>query len=120
MIVKPRECREFETASVGINGLETAIASVLQLVRNDTIKPLRFVEALSTAPARLIPDFEGGSLREGKRADVTVIDPNLRWILTEEALRSKSHNTPWLGRELTGRPTMTVVGGRVVYELERS
>ncbi len=112
--------REFETASVGINGLETAIASVLQLVRNDTIKPLRFVEALSTAPARLIPDFEGGSLREGKRADVTVIDPNLRWILTEEALRSKSHNTPWLGRELTGRPTMTVVGGRVVYELERS
>ncbi len=114
-----KDC-EFETAAVGINGLETAIASLLQLVRDEVIKPLRFVEALSAAPGRLIPDFEGGSLREGRRADVTVIDPDLRWILTEEALRSRSHNTPLLGRELTGRPSMTVVGGAVAYELERS
>ncbi len=114
-----KDC-EFETAAVGINGLETAIASLLQLVRDEVIKPLRFVEALSAAPGRLVPDFEGGSLREGRRADVTVIDPDLRWILTEEALRSKSHNTPLLGRELTGRPSMTVVGGAVAYELERS
>jgi len=114
-----KDC-EFEAAAVGINGLETAIASLLQLVRDGVMKPLRLVEALSTAPGRLIPDFEGGSLREGKRADITVIDPDLRWILSEEALRSKSHNTPLLGRELTGRPTMTVVGGAVAYELERS
>ena len=114
-----KDC-EFEAAAVGINGLETAIASLLQLVRDGVIKPLRLVEALSTAPGRLIPDFEGGSLREGKRADITVINPDLRWILGEEALRSKSHNTPLLGRELTGRPTMTVVRGEVVYELERS
>jgi dihydroorotase len=67
----------------------------------------------------LIPDFEGGSLREGKRADVTVIDPEARWILDEEALRSKSHNTPLLGRELLGRPFLTIVGGQIVYELER-
>ncbi len=114
-----KDC-EFEAASVGINGLETAIASLLELVRDDVIKPLRFVEALSAAPARLIPDFEGGSLREGRPGDVTVIDPDLRWIPSEEALRSKSHNTPWLGRELRGRPTMTVVAGAVAYELERS
>ena len=114
-----KDC-EFDAAAVGINGLETAIASLLQLVRDGVMKPLRLVEALSTAPGRLIPDFEGGSLREGKRADITVIDPDLRWILSEEALRSKSHNTPLLGRELTGRPTMTVVGGAVAYELERS
>jgi dihydroorotase len=114
-----KDC-EFEAAAFGINGLETAIASLLQLVRDGVIKPLRFVELLSTAPGRLIPDFEGGSLREGERADVTVIDPDLRWILSEEALRSKSHNTPLLGRELTGRPTMTVVRGEIAYELERS
>jgi len=49
---------------------------------------------------------------------VTVLDPEARWILEQEALRSKSHNTPLLGRELTGRPVMTIVGGEVVYELE--
>jgi len=87
------------------------------LVRDGVLKPLRFVETLSTAPARLIPDFEGGSLREGRRADVTLLDPEAQWILDKEALRSKSHNTPLLGRELMGRPVMTIVGGEVVHEL---
>ena len=111
-----KDC-EFEAASVGINGLESAIGSMLQLVRDGVLTPLRFVEALTSAPARLIPDFEGGALREGRRADVTVLDPEARWTLDQEALRSKSHNTPLLGRELTGRPVMTIVGGDVVYEL---
>ncbi len=111
-----KDC-EFEAASVGINGLETAIGSMFQLVRSGVLKPLRFVEALSTAPARLLPDFEGGSLKVGRRADITVLDPEARWILDKEALRSKSHNTPLLGRELTGRPVMTMVDGKVVYEL---
>ncbi|MGD8606979.1 MAG: dihydroorotase, partial [Myxococcales bacterium] len=101
-----KDC-EFEAASVGINGLESAVASMLQLVRDGTLRPLRLVETLSTAPARLIPDFEGGSLREGKRADVTVLDPEARWTLDKRALRSKSHNTPLLGRELRGRPSLT-------------
>lgn len=111
-----KDC-EFEAASLGINGLESAIGSMFQLVRDGVLKPMRFVEALTSAPARLIPDFEGGSLREGQRADVTVLDPEARWTLEQEALRSKSHNTPLLGRELTGRPVMTIVGGDVVYEL---
>jgi dihydroorotase len=112
-----KDC-EFEAASVGINGLESAIGSMFGLVRDGVLRPLRLVETLSTAPARLLPDFEGGSLREGRAADVTVLDPEARWILEQEALRSKSHNTPLLGRELTGRPIMTIVGGEVVYELE--
>ncbi|MGB5348338.1 MAG: amidohydrolase family protein, partial [Polyangiales bacterium] len=111
-----KDC-EFEAASVGINGLETAIGSMFQLVRDGVLKPLRFVEALSTAPARLLPDFEGGSLKVGRRADITILDPEARWILDKEALRSKSHNTPLLGRELMGRPILTMVGGKVVHEL---
>lgn len=114
-----KDC-EFAAASVGINGLETAIALLLALVRDGVLSPIRFVEAMATAPSRLIPDFEGGSLREGRRADVTVVDPELRWILSEETLRSKSHNTPSLGRELMGRPIMTIVDGNMAYEFERS
>ena len=112
-----KDC-EFEAASVGINGLESAIGSLLGLVRDGVMKPSRFVETLSSAPARLLPDYEGGTLREGAPADVTLLDPEARWILEQEALRSKSHNTPLLGREMTGRPVMTIVGGRVVHELE--
>jgi dihydroorotase len=111
-----KDC-EFEEASVGINGLESAIGSMFQLVRDGVFKPLRFVETLSTAPARLMPDYEGGSLREGRRADVTLLDPEAQWILDKEALRSKSHNTPLLDRELMGRPVMTIVGGKIVHEI---
>lgn len=111
-----KDC-EFEAASVGINGLESAIGAMMTLVRDGVLKPLRLVETLSTAPARLLPDFEGGSLRDGRAADVTVLDPEARWILDQDALRSRSHNTPLLGRELLGRPVMTIVGGKVVYEL---
>ncbi len=112
-----KDC-EFEAASVGINGLESAIGATLRLVREGVLPPLRFVEALSTAPARLIPDFEGGSLREGRRADVTVLVPEAPWILEREALRSKSHNTPLLDRELQGRPALTIVAGQIVHELQ--
>lgn len=114
-----KDC-ELDAAAPGINGLETAIASMLGLVRDGTLTPLRFVETLSSAPARLVPDFQGGSLREGRPADITVIDPEHTWILRKEELRSKSHNTPWLDREFTGRPTMTLVDGSVIYELERT
>ncbi len=110
-----KDC-EFEAASVGINGLETAISMMLELVRDGVLTPMRLVETLSTAPARLIPDFECGALREGGLADVTVLDPEQQWTLTRETLRSKSHNTPLLDQELIGRPVMTIVGGEVVYE----
>jgi len=112
-----KDC-EFEAASVGINGLESAIGSMFQLVRDGVLKPLRFGETLSTAPSRLLPDYEGGTLKVGRPADVTVLDPEARWLLEREALRSKSHNTPLLDRELMGRPIMTIVGGNVVYELD--
>ena len=112
-----KDC-EFEAASVGINGLESAIGALFQLVRQGVLTPMRLVEAMSTAPARLLPDFVGGSVREGRPADLTVLDPEARWILDKEALRSKSYNTPLLGRELVGRPVLTMVKGDVVYELE--
>lgn len=110
-----KDC-ELEAASVGINGLETAVPVLLGLVREGVLSPLRFAEVLSTAPARLIPDSEAGTLREGARADLVVIDPERRWTVTIEALRSRSHNTPLLDHEVTGAVTMTMVGGRMAHE----
>jgi dihydroorotase len=112
-----KDC-EFEAASVGIDGLETALAALLTLVRDGTLTPLRLVEALSSAPARLLGGVEGGTLQQGARADVTVVDPEHGWHIEAAGLRSKSHNTPWLGREVTGAVRMTIVGGEPVYEYE--
>jgi dihydroorotase len=108
---------EFEQAAFGIIGLETAVPLVLDLVRKDGLSPLEFVRRMSTGPAAAF-GLRGGSLAEGRLADVTVIDPEAAWTLKPAGLRSKSKNTPFGGRDLKGRATLTIVGGRIVYSGE--
>jgi dihydroorotase len=46
---------------------------------------------------------------------VTIIDPDLEWTMSEDILRSRSSNTPYLGKSVRGAVTTTVVDGEVVY-----
>jgi len=110
-----KDC-EFAAASPGMIGVETALPAMLELVRRGILTPLRLIEAMSTGPVK-ITRLEGGSLVVGARADVTVIDPEARWTVTKDALRSKSHNTPYLGREVIGRVRLTLVGGKTAHEI---
>ncbi len=109
-----KDC-EFSEASPGINNLETTFAALLPLVINGDISPLRLVEVLSTAPAR-VARIEGGTLAVGARADFVLIDPTVRWTVGRDTIRSKSLNTPLLNREVTGRVSMTVAGGQIVWQ----
>ncbi|MEM6960791.1 MAG: dihydroorotase [Myxococcota bacterium] len=110
-----KDC-EFDAAAVGVAGLETAISVLLSLCTEGHLTPLRLMECLSTNPCRLIPEIEGGSLREGAAADITILRPDICWTVSPEALRSRSHNSPWLGQELQGVVTQTRVAGATVYE----
>ena len=109
-----KDC-ELAAASPGMIGLETTIPLLLGLVHRGAISAARFVEALTSAPARLA-GIEGGTLAVGGRADVAVIDPEIRWTVGRETLRSKSLNSPWLGQELRGACAMTIANGEVVFE----
>ncbi|HET8712531.1 MAG TPA: hypothetical protein VFM23_02480, partial [Gemmatimonadales bacterium] len=51
-------------------------------------------------------------------ADVAVLDVGAKWTVDPETFLSKSHNTPFANRALTGRALLTIVGGQVVYELK--
>jgi len=112
--VLEKDC-EFSEASFGINGLETAFAALLPLLESGGLSAMRLIEALSTSPAKLAR-LEGGSLKPGARADLVLLDPALRWTITREALRSRSHNTPLLNKEVVGAVRMTVVQGEVVWQ----
>jgi dihydroorotase len=108
---------EFEQAAFGVVGLETAVPLVLDLVHEGRLSPADFVRRLSVGPAAAF-GLRGGSLAEGRLADVTVIDPEVTWTVKPARLRSKSHNTPFSGRKMKGRVTLTIVGGRIVYSGE--
>ena len=69
---------------------------------------------MSCQPARAF-HRPGGTLTEGTVGDVTVFDAEERWVVDPAAFLSKSRNTPFSGWELTGRPRMTIVEGRIVW-----
>ena len=108
---------EFELAANGIVGLETALPLALQMGAEVGMPAERLIMALSMNPARVL-GVDGGSLSLGAPADVTVIDPQRRWRVDVSRLHSKSRNTPFAGQELQGRAVTTIVGGRVVWQLE--
>ena len=104
-------------AASGMIGLEVAIPSLMHLVRLGELPLTTMIERLTVAPARVF-GFEGGSLNPGMVADVTIIDPEDRWVVDESTIVSKSKNTPLLGMEMQGRATTTILGGEVVHELQ--
>ncbi len=104
----------FEAAAFGMSGLELALPSMLALVRAEYLTASDLVVKLSVNPARLLR-LPLGTLAVGARADVVVFDPEERWVVTPEQLRTKSPNTPLLGMELRGRARLTLVGGQERY-----
>ena len=106
---------EFDRAPFGIVGLETAVSIVFdRLVHAGKISLARMIELLSVNPAAIF-NLPGGSLAEGRPADVTVLAPDLAVTVQAAALKSKSKNTPFDGWELRGGVVATIVGGRAVY-----
>jgi dihydroorotase len=105
---------EFDLAANGIIGLETALPLALALVREGVLDPTRLVELLAVKPAEIL-GVEGGSLHQGARADLTVIDPEQEFVYGAGEVVSKSKNSPFLDWPLKGRAVLTMVGGRVTY-----
>ncbi len=110
--------QEFDDAPFGIIGLETAIPLMMdRLVRPGLIDLTRLVSLMSATPARIL-GIAKGSLAVGVEADITVIDPDLERAVDVAAFRSKSRNSPFHGWTLRGWPVASIVGGRVVHELQ--
>jgi len=106
----------FDDAPFGIVGLETAFAVAhTELVCGGVLSLPELVRRMSTEPARVF-HLPGGTLAVGAPADVTVLDLTAQWTVDPAAFHSKSRNTPFAGRSLTGLPRLTLVAGKVVHE----
>jgi dihydroorotase len=105
--------RAFDQAPPGMLGLETALA--LALTELDL--PIEHVLALlSWQPARIagLEEAHGGPVAEGRGANLCVIDPAATWTVDPARSASRSRNTPYAGRTLTGRVRHTVLRGEPV------
>lgn len=106
---------EFDLAANGIIGLETAVPLTMALVRAGELDRKRLVELLSVNPARIL-GVAGGTLSVGMAADVAVIDPDYDFVYREEAVVSKSRNSPFLDWRLQGKAVLTILAGRITFQ----
>jgi dihydroorotase len=109
---------EFDAAPFGIIGLETELGLFLDLLvhKHRTIDIVRLIEMYTVEPARLLK-IAAGTLSVGATADVTLIDPDLEWMVKVEKFESASPNSPFDGWKLRGRAVRTIVGGKTVWKL---
>lgn len=111
---KNEKDRPFREAPSGIIGLETAFSlGLMNLVEPGHLTLLQLISRMSTEPAKLY-GLDAGVIREDAPADLILFDTERRWAYL--APKSKSTNSPWLGKSLKGKILLTLCGGRVAHE----
>ena len=104
----------FDQAPSGMIGLETALALALECL---DLPISQILGLLSWHPARIAGldaasgGAHGGPVSPGRPANLCVIDPDLTWVVEPKRLASRSRNTPFAGRKLSGRVRHTLLWG---------
>jgi dihydroorotase len=113
-----KKARELDQTPNGIIGLETFLpVCITHLIEPGVLTWNQMIKKMTVGPAEVL-GLDRGTLTPGAVADVTVIDPSLKWTVDVNRFKSKSRNSPWHGTTLTGRATHTIVSGAVKYEME--
>lgn len=104
-----------QEAPFGIVGLETAASlTYTELVLGGYLTPMKMAACMSYNPAGII-GIDKGDISEGKPADIVIFDPKKTYRIDKNTFASKGKNTPFDGREVTGRVKCTICDGEVVY-----
>lgn len=108
---------DFADAPFGVSSLETAVSVAIDRLYHHRVLGIgQLVRLFSTSPAQIL-GLEGGSLRVGSRADLSLLDLGRRWTVESGAFISRGRNTPFEGVTLRGRPAMTIVDGKVIWRI---
>jgi len=106
----------FPATEPGISALETLLPLSLRLVDEGVVTLNEAIACITQRPASIL-GIDAGTLQPGVRADVCIVDPQHEWLLDDDSLVSRGHNTPFLGWHLKGRVTHTLLAGKQVHEL---
>jgi dihydroorotase len=105
---------EFNLATFGISGLETAFALSLSLVHEGVLTLKELLKKFTVNPAKLLK-LPYGELTPGKVADLIIFNPDIEWVVDKNKFLSKGKNTPFHGWKLKGKNLLTIVDGKIVY-----
>lgn len=107
---------EFERAEFGVIGLETELAvSITELVKTGLLVWPDLVKKLCFNPAKIL-GIPKGTLSVGCDADTIIISPDKEWVVKKEGFVSKSKNSAFLGKKLTGIVEYAICNGEISYK----
>ncbi len=105
--------REFDLASFGAIGLETAFSAAL-MGAGKKVKLENLLLTLNQQPAALL-GHDLPVIEAGQKAELVALDPTLKWTVSESEIVSKSKNSPFLGKELTGKILVTLANNQLYW-----
>jgi dihydroorotase len=100
---------EFDRAEFGIIALQTFCSHLTALAKNIDWDVL--IEKVTIGPRKVL-QLEVPRIEEDSLANLTLIDPKLKWVFEESSNYSKSKNSPWFGKELTGKAVAVFNNGK--------
>ncbi len=111
--IENKKC-EFDQAEFGIIGLETLFGALGSLGQ-DVMKPEEIIEKIAINPRKVL-GMDVPSVSEGSWAEFTFFDPEVKWTFEKRHIQSRSANSPFIGRELTGRALGIINNGILVWK----
>ena len=109
---------EFLAAPFGIASLECALALYVKaLIEPGIIDWPKLISLMTHRPAEVI-GIDKGTIAEGDRADITIIDPDAEYTIDAAKFASKSRNCPYNGWQVKGKVEKTLVAGEIRYSAE--
>ncbi|MSR30224.1 MAG: dihydroorotase [Gemmataceae bacterium] len=111
-----KKMREFDQAPNGIIGLETFLPICVQaLIHTGILTWPQMIGKMTIEPAKVL-GIDRGTLKPGAIADITLIDPEVKWVIDPTKFQSKSRNCPFAGWAVQGRAEMVFVAGEIKQE----
>jgi len=107
----------FADAEVGATGLELLLPLTLKWATEMNVPLGHALARVTSQPSRIL-GLSVGTLSPGLMADICVFDPEAKYRVGRELLRSQGKNTPFLGQDLSGRVRCTLIEGHLAYHDE--
>ena len=102
--------KDIRNAPCGMIGLESAFGLVNKELSKEKLNIKSILDLFIVKPSKII-NVKANLIKEGEIAELNVIDPKIKWIFRKDHIKSKSMNSPIVGKKLQGKVLITINKG---------
>ena len=114
--IENKKC-EFDQADFGMIGLESMFGALGNL-REEGLSLDRIIKAIAINPRKVL-GMDVPNVEEDSWGEFTLFDPDQTWTFRKEHIQSRSRNTPFVGKQLTGKPLGIINNNILVWMADK-